>query len=581
MDNKVKGGNLLGKEIITDVLVIGGGAAGTRAALAAYQAGARVTLAVKGELGVMGVRGAGATGSGTPRYLHMFSSMAKRFNIADEVESYYKRAIRAGLGIADRQMVRALVDGAFEAKQNLDKWGLVLGSDNPENPGGIECNITPMPGLANMVRASRSINVIQHVMITDLLVEDNFCKGVLAVDEVNAETFVIKAGSVILATGGCAQLFSFSFHPSCITGDGYAMGYEAGALLMNMEFEQMFIATVYPTVTMAPYPVWGLYPRVLNNNKQEFLQDYLPQGVSLKECMDKKMQHGPFSARDAAKYLDIAMVNEAKAGRANEHNAFYLEVPSKVRENPGLLFPEFGDWYAYRGINWDEDYVEINVAHHCSNGGFKIDENGQTTLSGLYAVGETATGAYGADRLGGAMMTSCQVFGARAGKNAADTARSKGVPDINKQLVDSKMENIARVVAAKGKQKPAEARKALQKKLWQELLVVRSKKSLEMVLQEILAAREGLLRLNVENPRDLVSMLELRNMLVSAEIIASAGLKRDESRGSHYREDFPDRDDSKWQKAITIKKVNGEMQLNTLMVDENWKRDEADLGWWG
>jgi len=572
----------MASEIQTDVLVVGGGASGARAALEAHQSGAKVTLAVKGELGVIGVRGAGATGSGAPRYLHLFNSMVKHSSITEEVESYYQRAIRAGLGIANRGLTRILVDGASEAKQALDQWGLVLGSDNPDNPHGIESIITPMPGLANVIRANKEIDVLQHTMVTDVLIEDNICRGAMAVNEETGEIFALKAGAIVLATGGCAQLFRLSFHPTCITGDGYAMGYEAGAELMNMEFEQMFIATAYPGVTIAPYPIWGLHPRVLNAKGQEFIQNYLPQGVTVSECMGKKMTHGPFSTRDVSKYIDIAMVKETKAGRANEHNAFYLEVPAKVRTNPGMLFPEFEDWYAYRGVDFSKDYVEINVAHQCSNGGFKIDENGQTTIPGLYAIGESATGAYGADRLGGAMMTSCQVFGARAGRHAALSAKARGPSSVDKHLVEDKFEAIARLKGRKGDQKHSGVRKVLQKRAWEDLLVVRSKESLNQILQEIERIRGDVCpHLSIENGRDLVAALELKNLMLVGEIIAHAALKRTESRGSHYREDFPERDDSDWTKAITIRKVDGKMQLDTLKVDERWKADEAELGWWG
>jgi fumarate reductase (CoM/CoB) subunit A len=569
-------------EIATDVLVVGGGASGARAALEAHQSGAKVTLAVKGELGVIGVRGAGATGSGAPRYLHLFNSMTKHSTVAVEVESYYQRAIWAGLGIADRHLVRILVDGAIEAKETIDQWGLVLGSDNPDNPKGIESIITPMPGLANVIRANKGIDVLQHVMVTDLLIEQNVCKGTIAVNEDTGDPFVLKAGAIIIATGGCAQLFRLSFHPPCITGDGYAMGYEAGAELMNMEFEQMFIATAYPAVTMAPYPIWRLQPRVLNAKGKEFIQNYLPKGVTLRECMEMKVSHGPFSTRDASKYLDIAMVKETRAGGANEHNAFYLEVPAKVRTNPELLFPEFWDWYAYRGIDFSKDYVEINVAHQCSNGGFKIDENGQTTIPGLYAVGESATGAYGADRLGGAMMTSCQVFGARAGRQAALTAKERGVSSIDKKLVENKLERITNLKGCKGNQRPFEVKKILQKKAWDNLLAVRSKESLNEILQEIERIREDVFpRLSIGNTRDLVAALELKNLLIVGEVIANAGMKRTESRGSHYREDFPERDDSNWQQAITVRRVDGMMRLDTVKIDDRWKRDEAELGWWG
>ena len=171
------------RAVETDVLVIGGGAAGARAAVEAHLSGAGVTMLVKGDLGVVGVRGAGATGSGNARWLHLFNSMTKHDDIEEEIESYYQRAIRAGLGLADRRLVRILVDGAAEARKALEKWGLVLGSDNPENPRGIECNISPMPGLANVIRANKEISVVQHMMVTDLLVENNVCKGAIAVSE--------------------------------------------------------------------------------------------------------------------------------------------------------------------------------------------------------------------------------------------------------------------------------------------------------------------------------------------------------------------------------------------------------------
>ena len=570
------------RAVETDVLVIGGGAAGARAAVEAHLSGAGVTMLVKGDLGVVGVRGAGATGSGNARWLHLFNSMTKHDDIEEEIESYYQRAIRAGLGLADRRLVRILVDGAAEARKALEKWGLVLGSDNPENPRGIECNISPMPGLANVIRANKEISVVQHMMVTDLLVENNVCKGAIAVSEDTGEACLFRAGATVIATGGCAQLFRLSFHPVCITGDGYAMGYEAGAELMNMEFEQMFIASAFPAVTMVPYPIWGLHPKLLNAKGQEFIQDYLPAGVSLNECMDKKMTHGPFSTRDDSKYLDIAMVKETRAGRANEHNAFFLQVPAKVKSDPGLLFPEFEDFYAYKGVDFRKEYVEINVAHQCSNGGFRIDENGQTTVRGLYAVGESATGAYGADRLGGAMMTSCQVFGSRAGRHAAAFAAAAGSTGIDKEAVEAKVERIAKLRESRGGEAPSEVKKWLQKNAWEELLVVRSKECLTGVVKQIeRIRREVCPRLSVGDARDLVDALELQNLLLVAEVIANAGLKRTESRGSHYREDFPERDDENWQQSITVKKVDGAMELELVKVDERWRKDEAELGWWG
>ena len=180
------------------------------------------------------------------------------------------------------------------------------------------------------------------------------------------------------------------------------------------------------------------------------------------------------------------------------------------------------------------------------------------------------------------MMTSCQVFGARAGRHAASTAKAKGAISIYKDLLQSKLEGIRSLKGGAGGQKPGEVKEVLQKKAWENLLVVRSKESLNQILQEIARIRgEVWPHLSIENGRDLVAALELKNLMLVGEIVACAALKRTESRGSHYREDFPERNDSDWTQAIVIKKVDGRMQLDTLKVDERWKADQAELGWWG
>jgi succinate dehydrogenase/fumarate reductase flavoprotein subunit len=160
--------------------------------------------------------------------------------------------------------------------------------------------------------------------------------------------------------------------------------------------------------------------------------------------------------------------------------------------------------------------------------------------------------------------------------------KTKGTSGIDKHLVESKLESIAHLKAHKGDQRPSEVKKILQKRAWDNLLAVRSKENLNEILQEVERIRKDVFpRLSIENTRDLVAALELKNLLLVGEIIANAGLKRTESRGSHYREDFPERDDSNWQQVITVKRVDGMMRLDTVKIDDRWKRDEAELGWWG
>ena len=585
--------------IETEVLVIGGGGAGARAALEAHAAGAKVTLVVKGTFGITGVRGSGATGyRGNGRPLHLFSGPKMILKSEDQAMSYrrvplqpqeeqdvyFERAIQAGLGMADRRLTKILVNEAPEAKHALESWRLLL-----EKSPHIESLIAPMPGFAYAIKNIPEIDVLEEMMITGLLTQGGVCNGAVGLEEISGEPVLLKAKSTIIATGGSGQLFMLNFHPSCITGDGYALGYETGAELINMEFGQVFIATVYPTIDTVPLTVWKSHPKILNVNGDEFVQNYLLQGVTLNECMEEKLNHGPFSSRDVSRYLDIAMVKETAAGRANEHNAFYLETDGlKPNEREGLDHWQHHwqkEWLRYRGIDLRKEYIEVNVAFHCSNGGLRIDENGQTTVPGLYAVGETAAGPYGADRLGGAMMTSSQVFGARAGRHAAANAKAtKQLLGVNDDRVNAHLDRINNIKRCSGNQKPEQLIRILEKIAWENLLVVRTKEGLIEFLETIQRIRNSMLhQLSVEGTGDLIKALELNNLLQAGEIIGRAALMRTESRGSHYRDDFPNRDDANWLHSITVKKVQGEMKLGAVKLDEGWQSDPDDLKglWWG
>ncbi len=364
------------------------------------------------------------------------------------------------------------------------------------------------------------------------------------------------------------------------------MGYEAGAELINMEFGQVFIATAYPGIDAVPYPIWKSHPKILNVNGEEFIHHYLPPGVAVSDCMDQKLQHGPFSSRDISRYLDIAMVKETKAGRANKNNAFYLEIKG-LKLGKGDESSWIRGWLEFRGIDLKKEHIEINVAYHCSNGGLRMDEHGQTTVPGLYAAGEAAAGPYGADRLGGAMMTSSQVFGARAGRHAAARAKAmKEFPEVNdnNDTVRSQIDRINRLKKCAGSRKPQQFTEILKKLAWENLLVVRTRDGLLQFLENIEGMRKNMVdQLSVEGTGDLIKSLELNDMLRAGEIVGRAALMRTESRGSHYRDDFQERDDGHWLYSIAVKKVQGEMKLITTRLDEQWQMAPDDLKglWWG
>ena len=182
-------------------------------------------------------------------------------------------------------------------------------------------------GLTNIIRGNSKIRLQERMMVADLIIQNGNCVGAVGVNEESGEEYIIAAKSTILATGGKAQLFTNNIHPSCVTGDAYVMGYEAGAELMNIEFDQIFPMTVYPTKNIIPPDVWKLKPRIFNNKNDEFLEKYLPEDVSIDEVMQAKARHNPYSTRDSSKYLEIALSKEEREGGANDHNGFYMEVP--------------------------------------------------------------------------------------------------------------------------------------------------------------------------------------------------------------------------------------------------------------
>ncbi len=559
--------------IQTDVLVIGGGGAGMRAACEARRAGKNVVLAVKGRLGAIGVRGGGATASGfsetgSMRAIGLPDRKPEERLAPDQA---YEDIVQCGLGMADPALVRILVNDAFESRHTLEEWGMV---PTFSEGYGIRTHGVPVAvALQSLVHRNGTV-VREKTAVTDLLVNGGACVGAMAVDEQTGKTSVIKAASTVLATGGLGRLFLLSFHPSCVTGDGYALGYEAGAELFNMEFHQIFIGTIFPTTNLVHSWMWESYPRVTNGRGEEFIERYVPTGANVRECMDQRRQHHPFSTRDRlSRYIDIAIVSEVKAGRGSPNGGAFVELRDPAYE----IRPELIEWYRYRGIGWDRGPVEIGVAHHCCDGGFRIDGDGQTTVPGLFAAGEVAAGPHGADRMGGNMLLASQVFGARAGRAAARRATEVKDPSID-------ADEVARLGHAlrcphQGRVPVTQVAKAVATLTWNELFVARSRQGIERALREIDRIRdEDLAHADIRTPSDLIRATELRNGLRAAELVARAALVREESRGGHHRIDFPEQEDARWLKVVSLVKRDGHISIDTRAIDADWKPRATDMG---
>ncbi len=454
--------------VLCDVLVVGGGAAGSCAAAAALAHGAKVCLAVKGYFAQVGMRGAGASACGNTE--HGLPRLPDIPGINYQPEQMVENAIKAGLGMADRKLVHLLAERAADTRRDLDAWGCIF-----PTMGAAGLGFPFIRAVEKKIRSDAA--VLENIMIFDLIIEDGECIGALGFT-IQGTLVTIYAKAVIIAAGGDAQLFSRNVHPSCCTADGYAMALRAGVSLMNMEFMQIFTATVSPTRnlvhTWRPEQLEHLY----NRENHYFLEDYLPAGITAESCRDENIRHAPFSTRDAAsRYLAVGIVKEILAGRGTENGGVYLDLRSSAH----LVKPVVREFMRYKGIPPEGPPLEISMAHQCSNGGMQVNGEAMTSVPGLFGAGEAITGTHGADRIGANMLAQCAVFGRTAGIEAARFAagqrkqrpKRKGSADF--PLIRSETNGAGNRSSGTA----TKYRKSLAEASWKYGLVLRTKTGLE------------------------------------------------------------------------------------------------------
>ena len=569
------------QEVETEVLVIGGGGMAGRAAIEARRKGARVTMVMKGKYGKSGASAARL-------------AEAAGYNVADgqvdpedNPEEHFKDIVRAAAGMCDERLARIVAEEAPLTLQELERIGVPFHKDGERYLEVVGCFATRprmhiIPGHAEPIVAAQrretldlGIPVYEHTMITSLLVQDGTCVGAVGLNN-QGEIIVFRAAAIVMGTGGAGRLFLLNLNPGDITGDGYALGYRAGAELVNMEFMQAGMGIVHPVRNILNAWTWALHPQIYNANNEHFLPRYLPPGITPEQCMELRSTHYPFSTCDGSQYIDIAIQKELRAGRGTPHLGIYLDftqtreedVPDTPRGRDCLrMWRITREWIRDRhGLDIARQPIQIACFGHAINGGLRIEPNAETTVPCLFAGGETAGGPHGADRLGGNMNVTCQVFGRRAGQSAAQRARDRGIPSIAKDLIEAEEERVASLRSRKGSVQPNQLKRRLQECMWRNVLVVRSEQSLRACLTELEELSGRLEDIGVDSPAELVDALELENMLTVAEIMARAALLRTESRGSHYREDHPQRDDARWDRSIITRQVNGRMEQYTLRL---------------
>jgi len=532
------------REVICDVLVIGAGAAGARAVFAAQQhPGIHVALAVKGKLGKSGASTFWVTEAAG------YGAADGRRNTSDNPNTHYQDILLAARGMCDADVARTLTEHAPDSVRELTKYGVTFERQDGDYLITQGCYAST-PRNYNLRRHGSQIvdalyrhfdtdrlTMLEDTMIVKLIVRSGRCVGAVGVTS-EGEYIVINAKATVLTSGGAGQLFRFALNPNEITGDSYALGYEAGAELMNMEFMQTGCGILHPRFLILNSWIWSLYPKLTDMLGESVIAPVLPKGVTEKQIMDAKSTHYPFGSRTLSRYLEIGMQKAIAAGRVGPNGGVFLDARDAFTagHSSGLqLFDDMwrltNNWYLSQGIDVANQVIEVACFAHAINGGLRIDSNAYTNVPALFAAGEAASGPHGADRLGGNMLPACVVFGSIAGKEAAELAMRTEQPVFTSFMPES---FVSSVDGPKGTELIAR----LQRLMFDNLMVVRSAEKCARLKSELAALKVQADNACFEDASPWMPY-NLRNMLLVAGMMLEAVERRKESRGSHFREDFP------------------------------------------
>jgi len=536
----------------TEVLVIGAGGAGMYAAIAAARAGRDVLLLDKSLIG----RG------GATIMAQMTVSAAIGHAEPDDPDLHYADTLRAGRGLCNPALARALCADGPARILEMDAWGAGwarqadgrLAQVHAPGHSRRRCvYVDPLntgPAVARTLQArvaqEARVRRVSNLVVTDLVVRDGCCLGAVAVDLNTGEPRHFHAAATVLAAGGLTRLFRRNSASANMTGDAYALALRAGAALVDMEFVQFFpIAHLAPRLVGMDPIMWDpfrykLGGRLLNGEMAEFLDRY--------------------GSSDAGQYVatrDVvshAILAEVAAGRGSPHGGAYLDFRHVPDASLRAAFGPVIDRLLKNGIDLTQTPVEVSPMAHYHMGGIRCDTQMATGLPGLYAAGEAVGGAHGANRLSGNAITEAFVFGERAGRAAAAWVQQAGLTAWDGALaaelaaVPQRPLAVGRAAAAhKGAGaggSPAQLIATLQALMADQVGPVRTGAGLEQALEQIRAWQRHLSEIGAADVHpfntDLLDWLDLRNLLATAEAVTAAALARQESRGAHFRTDFPE-----------------------------------------
>jgi succinate dehydrogenase / fumarate reductase, flavoprotein subunit len=532
-----------------DVLIIGAGGAGLRAAIEALGQGARVGVVCKSLLGkahtVMAEGGIAA-------------AMAN-VDAADDWRTHFRDTMRGGKFLNDWRMAQIHAQEAPDRVRELEQWGALFDRTSSGDIlqrafGGHTfkrlCHVGDRTGL-EMIRTLQDrgvhlgIDVFMECAITKLMKDGERVSGALGYWRESGRFVVFKAKSIVIATGGIGKAWRITSNSWEYTGDGMAIAYEAGAELMDMEFVQF-----HPTGMVWPPGVQGILVTeavrgeggiLRNKDGERFMERYDPEKMEL-------------STRDV---VARAIYTEAREGRGTEHGGAYLDISHKPADYVKRKLPSmYHQFRELADVDITQGPMEVGPTCHYMMGGIRVDaETAQSTVPGLFAAGEAAAGLHGANRLGGNSLSDLLVFGRRAGVAAAEHANRSGPVEVDaQQVLEGTREVLEPFERDKG-ESPYQIHRELEDTMQNHVGIFRDEEDLQRGLRELELLNARAARVKVEGSRLFNPgwhlARDLKSMLTVSEAVALSAQARKESRGAHSRIDYPNYDEQ-WAKHHNI-----------------------------
>ena len=536
----------------TDVLIIGGGTAAMRAAVAAAETGAATLIIQKG-----------------PPNLGIVAFNAPVPDAGDSVEQYFQDMVVRGQFLVDNEIAAYLTNQAIKELRFFEGHGLSfkhhgqsyqprLTSGNTVPRTIYTSDRTGPQLLAVMQRLLRQykVPIQQNKQAIQLLQQGKRVTGALAYDLRNQTLEIYQAQAVVIATGGLGPLYAVSNNHPHLSGDGLMLAFRAGAELVDMEFVQF-----EPFVIRAPHlkDSFGISfllddnPRIYNTDGDEFLS-----------------QRAAELGKDV---LSRSLFAQIQAGKGTHNGGIFFDL-TDVEKSKLDLHPRFLTYCRRAGFDPYTQPLDVGPSQHYLCGGVRIDAQAQSNLPGLYAAGEAAGGVHGADRLAGNSGSDVLVFGAQAGKQAAIFAQT--APRIDQTIEELRVQSssLERFNGIRSDiQTGGELSLKLREVMWDQVGLIREAQGLKKALDTILEIKADAQALCAPSLDGQVKLLELENQVNLAEMIYRAALLREETRGVHYRSDYMKRKDLKWLRHIVFSLGKDGLNMETLKY--KWRREPA------